>query len=129
MTNTLSFELNKTAEWRTRKLERHPEDSRNQTARILLAQLSEQDANVELARRYDAIQDDEEISAERLGEVHSEILAEIGFSWEPKHVDEVLERIINRATGKAPTLTDVMEVQRKRGEADAAAAVDGKTAN
>ena len=94
MTNTLSFELNKTAEWRAGKLERHPEDARNQTARILLTRMAEQSANSELSRRYDELQDDGEISVARLSGAHSEILGEIGFQWEPKHVDEVLERII-----------------------------------
>lgn len=127
MTNTLAFELNKTAEWRARKLERHPDDSRNQTARVIIGALSAQEANPELLARYDALHED--VDPDRLGEAHSDILGEIGFAWEPKHIDEVLERIINRATGRAPTLNDLMEVSRRRGERDAAATAAGKTAN
>jgi hypothetical protein len=89
----------------------------------------EQSADADLSARYENLQDDEDVSIDKLSSAHSEILGEIGFSWEPKHVDEVLDRIINRATGKAPTLADVMEVHRKRGEADAAATTDGKTLN
>ncbi len=127
MTNTLAFELNKTAEWRARKLERHPDDSRNQTARVIIAALIAQEANPGLSERYDALHED--VDPDRLGAAHSDILAEIGFGWEPKHVDEVLERIINRATGMAPTLTDLMKVSRTLGERDAAATASGKTVN
>lgn len=129
MISNLTFELNKTAEWRARKLERHPDDSRNQTARVIIATLIKQDANVDLARRYDEISEDEAVGIERLSQVHSDVLGDIGFAWEPKHIDEVLERIINRATGIAPTLTDLMDVSRKRGERDAAATAAGKTVN
>ncbi|MDX0065937.1 hypothetical protein GOB13_23220 [Sinorhizobium meliloti] len=129
MSNTLSFELNKVAEWRADKAKRHPEDSRNQTAKILLVRLAEQTADEDVSQRYDALHEDESVNTERLSEARSEILGEIGFGWEPKHVDEVLERIINRATGKAPTVSDLLEVNRKRAEADAAATAAGKPAN
>jgi|GEM_PF-1941080 len=129
MTNALSFEVNKTAAWRVQKQERHPQDSRNQTARILLARLAEQDANADLTRRYETLQEDEEISTERLGQAHSEVLGEIGFRWVPKHVDEVLERIINRVTGKAPTLADLMDVHRAHADDDAAKTAAGRPVN
>ncbi|NRQ18750.1 hypothetical protein [Ensifer sesbaniae] len=129
MSNTLSFELKKTAEWRAEKAKRHQEDSRNQTAKILLTRLAEQVADEELSSRYDSLHEDEGVSSNRLGEIHSEVLGEIGFQWEPKHVNEVIERIVNRATGKAPTTDDLAEVNRKRGETDAAATAAGKTAN
>lgn len=128
MSDMLSFELNKTAEWRARKQERHPEDSRNRAARILLARMAEQGANTDLSKQYDALYEDEEVGLERLSEAHSDILGDIGFRWEPKHVDEVLERIINRVTGNAPTISDLETVNRVPGEADIAATAAGKTA-
>jgi len=44
MSNFLSFELTKKAEWRAKKADRHPEDSRNSAAVHLLRGLSEQPA-------------------------------------------------------------------------------------
>ncbi|SDN84007.1 hypothetical protein [Ensifer sp. YR511] len=129
MNSTLYFELKKTAEWRAEKAKRHPEDARNQTAKILLARLAEQEPDAELSQRYDFLHEDENIDAERLSQAHSEILGEVGFRWEPKHVDEVLDRIINRATGKAPTLADLMDVHRAHAEDDAAKTAAGKPVN
>jgi hypothetical protein len=91
MGNVLSYELDKTAEWRSRKAERHPEDVRNADAVERLKALSAMGVTAELAGSYDMLS--EEVSPDRLGDVHSSVLGAIGFGFMPDSIDEVLTRI------------------------------------
>ncbi|MEC5292354.1 hypothetical protein VSX64_14835 [Aurantimonas sp. C2-6-R+9] len=89
MTNVLSFELEKTADWRDRKTKRHPEDVRNGSAAQKLRELASQKADNDLADRYQNFLND--LQPDQVSEIHSEFLGAIGFRWNPSDVDEVLK--------------------------------------
>lgn len=93
MTNALSHDILKTAEWRDRKAERYPEDWRNAVAAKRLRELSE-------AALADPALEDEcdmlcnEVDAEELSDACSEVFRSIGFSFDPASPDEVAKRIL-----------------------------------
>lgn len=93
MTNVLSFEMNKTADWRMRKAERHFEDPRNEAAAQLLRKLAAEPTNdAAAANRYEGIF--EEIDQQKYSDIHSELLGGIGFRWIPATVDDVLKALL-----------------------------------
>lgn len=93
MTNVLSFELNKTADWRMRKAERHFDDPRNEAAAQLLRKLAtESTTDAAAASRYEGIF--EEIDHQKHSDIHSELLGGIGFRWMPDTVDDVLKALL-----------------------------------
>jgi hypothetical protein len=104
--NVLAFELNKTSLFRKRKAEKHEDDPRNQTARIILHKLSTQQANGTLASNYDLLSN--EIDATKWGDIHSSVLGDIGFGYQPAHIDEVLTRIIDKVVEDRPSLRQIL---------------------
>ncbi|WP_275782485.1 hypothetical protein [Pararhizobium gei] len=96
MANVLAFELNKKAEWRDQKAEKHSEDARNAQAAKLLRDLADQSADADLSARFEALSEAEAIGLEEFNEAVSDELTDIGFRSKPKNVDEVLRLIIQR---------------------------------
>ena len=92
MTNVLSFELEKTASWRDRKAERHPEDWRNAVAAKRLRELADSQCDASLSDRYDDLTN--EVAPHTQGEILSGRLGDIGFRWDPESVDDVLTAIV-----------------------------------
>lgn len=93
MANVLSFELNKTADWRVRKAERHFNDPRNEAAAQLLRKLAaESTTDSAAAERYESIF--EEIVPQKFSDIHSELLGGIGFRWIPSSADDVLKALL-----------------------------------
>lgn len=97
MTNALTFELNKTAQWRARMAERHAEDWRNQDAVKRLNDLAEQKPVGEL--HVFSVLDDMETDVDspyydQLSDARSEVLRSIGFGFQPENVTEVAIAIV-----------------------------------
>jgi hypothetical protein len=97
--NLLSFDLQRTADWRERLAKRRRNDWRLGLAAKRLRELAESAAeDAEAERRYDALREDEKISINALSEIHSEVLGDIGFRWDPPTVDDVFRRIVELAS-------------------------------
>lgn len=95
MTNVLSFQLKRTESWRERTAERFSNDARNLAAVKLLRELADDKImETEASDRYERLY--EEIDPSEFGEVVSDAMAEIGFSWFPKTADEVILDIVGR---------------------------------
>ena len=116
MKDTFIATLQKAAEWRSRNLALHPNDSYSHTARAILLRLANQEPHPDLARTYEELAETYKVGTDRLIQAHHDVLGVVGPGWEPKHVDEVLMRIINRATGKVPTLADLLSNYRRTGD-------------
>lgn len=97
MTNILSFEMEKTATWRSRKAERHPEDHRNLEAVKLLQKLSKSEVqDVDAARKLDIAECDvDSPHYDDYPDVRNDVLKSIGFSFNPTSVDEVIRKILS----------------------------------
>ena len=97
MTNILSFEMEKTATWRSKKAERHPEDYRNLEAVKLLQELSKSEAqDEEAARKRDIAECDvESPHYADYPEVRNDVLKSIGFGFNPTSVDQVIRKILS----------------------------------
>ncbi len=108
MTNVLSFELTRTAEWRDAMATKYSYDTRNTHAAALLRQLAEQEGSSDFGRRFEAAHEAYENAYDGLDSMGPDAIANdvarvseliscemraIGFSWSPKHVDEVIERL------------------------------------
>jgi hypothetical protein len=131
MTNALTFELNKTAQWRARMAERHAEDWRNQDAVKRLNDLAEQKPVGEL--HVFSVLDDMETDVDspyydQLSDARSEVLRSIGFWFQPENVTEVAIAIV-RSLRDYPSIEDVARINSEHGKADAAASAAGKTVN
>ena len=104
MTNVLSFQLKRTESWRERKAERFANDARNLTAVKLLRELADDKImETEAADRYERLH--EEIDPSEFGEVVSDAMSEIGFSWFPKTADEVILDLVRRLERHVPAET------------------------
>lgn len=102
MTNVLTFELQKTLEWRKRKLERHSADARLHSAVELLERLSSMPGKDDtVASEYEQLHEMEGLSPEALSNIHSEVLGDIGFRSHPNNVDEVIGIIVANAKSEA----------------------------
>ncbi|MFB9792983.1 hypothetical protein [Shinella granuli] len=114
MTNELSFQLDKTAEWRARKAERHQEDPRNADAVARLKALSGQSGTSDAFAVIEDMETDvDNPHYDGLSEARSGVLASIGFSFLPETVDEVAVAIV-RALREYPSVEDMARVASKR---------------
>lgn len=114
MTNELSFHLDKTAEWRARKAERHQEDPRNVDAVERLRALSSQNGTSDAFAVIEEMESDvDNPHYEGLSDARSEVLASIGFGFLPETVDEVAVAIV-RALREYPSVEDMARIARKR---------------
>ncbi len=96
-TTDIAHDLDKTIIWRREKVERHPEDVRNQTAIEICERLKGQAASAaasarlaELEQQYLDLAAGFETYDEDLPVNHDETYRSIGFSFHPKHVDELV---------------------------------------
>lgn len=95
MSNFLTFELQRKAEWRDRKAERHPEDTRNAAAADLLRKLADDASTSEAAGKLSRIEEDVDHEwYDRFKDVRDDVLADIGFRFHPQSVDHVAEEIL-----------------------------------
>ena len=131
MTNALTFELNKTAEWRAGRADRHAEDWRNQDAVKRLNELAEQKPVGEL-HVFSVLEDMEtDVDSpyyDKLPDARSEVLRSIGFGFQPQTVTEVATAIV-RNLRDYPSIEDVARINSERGKEDAVASASGKTAS
>ncbi|UXN62886.1 hypothetical protein N8E89_09170 [Phyllobacterium sp. A18/5-2] len=96
MTNELSFELKKTADWRRRTAKKYPGDWRNAAAVELLEKLAQEGGEDQpLSDRYDELSEDQSIATEHFNEVQSRELAAVGFQHKPSNVDAVIQAIVS----------------------------------
>ena len=130
MTNALTFELNKTAEWRARKSELHPEDTRNADAVSRLNALAEQDGkNDHIFSVLDDMESDvDSPHFDEYPDARNEVLRSIGFGFEPETVADVAIAIV-RSIRDYPSVEDMARINKARSDREAAATAAGKTAN
>lgn len=96
MSNYLSFYLEKKAEWRDLKAERHPEDVRNAAAASLLRKLANQTATSDASATLAGIDGDVEHEwYDNFDSTVDDVLTDIGFRITPNNVDEVSEVILS----------------------------------
>jgi hypothetical protein len=89
----LKMELEETADWRSRKAEEFPDDTRNADAAKTLAQLSsETTASAEALNKFLAFWENPDAPQT---ERQSMVMREIGFSRHPSDLDEVIKHITN----------------------------------
>lgn len=114
MSNYLSFYFDKTADWRSRKAERHQEDPRNADAVERLNALSA------LVGTSDAFRALEEMETnvdgphyDRVADARSEVLGSIGFGFLPETADEVAVAVVRRLR-EYPSTEDMERIAKKR---------------
>lgn len=94
MSNFLTFELMKKAEWRDRKAERHPEDPRSAEAAKLLRRLASETTTSEPAVKLSAAEGDvdHEWYDDFAGAMDG-VLTDIGYRFLPQSIDDVVSEI------------------------------------
>lgn len=95
-THELIQQIDGTIHWCSEVLERHPEDFRNRLAMHRLNHLKEQLATIEdpELEQVLAAYNEQEVEGFNDEPILSQILKEIGFSWNPT-ITEFVQRIIN----------------------------------
>lgn len=130
MTNALTFDLNKTADWRARKSERYPDDGRNADAVIRLSALAAQAAKSDHV--FGVINDMEtDVDGphfEEYPEARNEVLRSIGFGFEPEAIEDVALAIV-RSLRDYPAVEDMARINKAQGQRAAAGTAAGKPAN
>jgi len=92
----LKIDLLNMAEWRRRKADEFPADTRNAASADMLERLAGTAGQVDpgLLRAYTELLEDLTD-----GEKHSDLLREIGFGWEPESASEFVSRFVALAAG------------------------------